>query len=146
MSDLKVRPLVAIWTLSGGHMELELNRNSLPAFLLAEFGDVGGVVFAVPLVNEQQPIDGALAMLGVDERPGEVLGFQGAPETVPAIVQGVEKGLRNRDWSGFGVDELCPAGFFVRADGGLVFGERQAQADVGVHVAVRDVMDDLADG
>ena len=38
----------------------------LPVFLFAELGDVGGVVFAVPLVDEEQPIDGALAVFGVD--------------------------------------------------------------------------------
>ena len=44
------------------------------------------------------------------------------------------------------VGEFGPLGFLVGLDRRLVFGEREPQADEGVHVAVGDVVDDLADG
>ncbi len=44
------------------------------------------------------------------------------------------------------VGKLGPGGFVVGLDGGPIFGERELEADVGVGVAVGDVMDDLAHG
>ena len=76
---------------------------------------MGGVVFAVPFVDEEEPVDIFLAAVGVDERAGEVGFFQRAPGDVPAFVKGVEKSLRDGD-GGFGVGEFGPLGFFVGFD------------------------------
>ena len=42
------------------------------------------------------------------------------------------------------VVELGPGGLVVGLDGGIVLGEREANADEGVHVAVGEVVDELA--
>ena len=46
----------------------------------------------------------------------------------------------------FRVGEFGPAGFEVRLDRGDILGEREFETGEGVHVAVGDVMDQLADG
>ena len=40
----------------------------------------------------------------------------------------------------------CPGGFVIRRDGGIISGKREPDADEGIHVAVGDVMHELADG
>ena len=113
--------------------------------MFAEVCDVGGVVFAVPFVHEEEPVDIFLAGFRMDYGAGEVFFFHTVPGEVPAFVEGVEERLRDGD-GGFGVGEFGPLGFFVRLDRGIIFGEREAKADEGVHVAVGSVVDDLADG
>ncbi len=50
------------------------------------------------------------------------------------------------DGGGAGVGELGPELLVVGLDGGPILGEGEADADVGIHVAVGDVVDELADG
>ena len=69
----------------------KFGRELLPAALLAEFGDVGGVVFAVPLVEEEHPIEGADAVIGMAEGASEVGVFDGAQQADPALVETVEQ-------------------------------------------------------
>src|SRR5581483_3724978 len=64
----------------------------------------------------------------------------------PAIVQS----FKNREGSfdrrvGY-VGQFRPGVFVVRFDDRLVFGERELETDVGVHVAFGDVMDHLPNG
>jgi hypothetical protein len=46
-----------------------------PALLFAKLRNMCGVVLPVPLVEKQQPVYGALAIFGVDERSCEVFGL-----------------------------------------------------------------------
>src|SRR5260221_7413786 len=101
---------------------------------------------AVPGVEKEQPIHGARAVLGMNEHTAKLIGGQRAPETKAAVMQGVEQGQRNFDRSCFCVGQMRPAILIVGLDGRLFFGERETQTDVGVEVAVRNVMDNLPDG
>ena len=76
----------------------------------------------------------------------EVFGAHRSEDGVPALVEGFEEGERDLDGRLLHVGELGPAVFGVGLDGGLVLGQAELEADVGVHVAVRHVMDHLADG
>ena len=62
----------------------------------------------------------------------------------PALVQGIEQRQRNCNRRVLGLGQFSPEIFHIRLDGGLFFGERQLEANVGVHVAVDDVMRHLA--
>src|SRR5207249_6208726 len=64
-----------------------------PALLFAKLRDMRGVMFTVPLVEEQQPINGALAVFGVNESPCEMFGLQRAPQPVPAGVYRIQQRL-----------------------------------------------------
>ena len=63
----------------------------------------------------------------------------------PALMQCREQHKRGLDGPG-AVRQFGPGGFIVGLDGWPVLGERQFKADVGVDVAVGDVMDELAHG
>src|SRR5216683_526616 len=56
-----------------------------PALLLAKLRNMRSVMLPVPLVKKEQPVNGALAMFGV----------QRAPELVPARVHRVQQSLRD---------------------------------------------------
>src|ERR1700721_8030 len=84
-------------------------ERALPGFLFAEGGDVGGVVFAVPFVHEEEPVDIFLAGFRMDYGAGKVFFFHTVPGEVPAFVEGVEERLRDGD-GGFGVGEFGPLG------------------------------------
>src|SRR5215469_10945182 len=58
-------------------------------------------------------------------------------------MDGFKKVERHLKRSEFRVFEFGPGVFVVRLDGGHVFGERQLAADIGVQMAVRDMVDDL---
>src|SRR5882762_7205021 len=62
-----------------------------PYLLLAKFHDVRGVVLPVPLVKEQQPVHGALAVLRVDEDSCEIRGFRKSPH--PPAARRAHRGL-----------------------------------------------------
>ena len=62
----------------------------------------------------------------------------------PALMQSVEQRQRDVHWPAPPILELRPSRFVVRLDGRLVFGEREFEAHVTVHVAVRDVVHHLA--
>ena len=65
----------------------------LPALLFAKFGDMRGVMFPVPRVEEEQPVHRALAVLRVDEDSCKMLGFQRSPNTIPSSMQRVQQSL-----------------------------------------------------
>src|SRR5712692_6122786 len=52
----------------------------LPALLLTKLRDMRGMMFPMPLVKEEQPINAALAMFGVNEDPCEMFRLQRAPQ------------------------------------------------------------------
>jgi hypothetical protein len=64
----------------------------------------------------------------------------------PALVERIEQGERGFDGSALRLGQFGPEILHVGLDGGLVFGERQLETDVRVHVAIGNVMSDLAEG
>jgi hypothetical protein len=118
----------------------------LPTFLGAKFGDMCGVMIAVPGVEEEHPVEGADAVIGMAESAGEFVGSDGTQEANPTLVKRVEQIEGELGRSVLGVFEFGPGGFVVWLDGGLDLGESKSPADVGVHVAVGDVMGHLANG
>ena len=59
-------------------------------------------------------------------------------------MEGGEEEQGDVDFGGGGVGEFGPEFFGVGFDDGGVFGEGEAAADVGIHVAIGDVVDGLA--
>ena len=65
--------------------------HELPGFLLTKFGDVGGVMAAVPGVQEEQPVHGEqVGVIGVAQGASELGGLERAPYADPALVQGIQ--------------------------------------------------------
>jgi hypothetical protein len=119
---------------------------SSPLHPLPQRGDMSKMMVAVPGVERQDPIDVVLAGLGVDEAAREIPCFERAQQGDPARVHGVKQRERDLDGSQFGVFEPGPGVFVVGLDGGHVFREGPLGADVGVELAVGQVVNDLADG
>ncbi len=46
-----------------------------PALLLTKLRDMRGVMFPMPFVKEEQPINAPFAVIGVNEDPCEMFGF-----------------------------------------------------------------------
>src|ERR1700688_2453203 len=65
---------------------------------------------------------------------------------VPASMQGFEQRQRRLDRRGPRLRQLHPQRLVVGTDGRLVLGQRQLAAEIGVQVAVRHMVDELADG
>lgn len=107
---------------------------------------MGGVVAGVPGVEGGSFGDGLAAVFGMDEAALPLVFREGAQQEHPAVVQGVEETERELGGRGEGVGEFGPELFVVGLDGGPVLGEGEADADDRVHVAVGDVVDELADG
>ena len=66
-------------------------RGRLPASLGSEFGDVGGVMIAMPGIEEEHPVEGADAVIGMAESAGEFIGSNGAQQANPTLVKRVEQ-------------------------------------------------------
>jgi hypothetical protein len=102
------------------------------------------VVAAVPTVDQGGVLDGHGAVFGVAEAALPLLVGEGLEEHDPAGVEGLEEFEGPLDGGGC-VVERGPGGLVVRLDGRPVLGEGEADADEGVHVAVGEMMDDLAE-
>src|SRR5258708_3863612 len=63
----------------------------------------------------------------------------------PAAVQGIEQRQRNLDRSILRIAKLRPAIFCIGLDRRLVFGQRQLETHVRVHMAIRNMVRDLPD-
>ena len=107
---------------------------------------MGGVMIAMPGIEEEHPVEGADAVIGMAESAGEFIGSNGAQQANPTLVKRVEQIEREFGGSVLGVFEFGPGGFVVWLDSGLDLGESKTPADVGVHVAIGDVMGHLANG
>ncbi len=99
----------------------------------------------MPGVEVQEFIESHWAGDGVDEFAGE--GFDGSEfeEDGEAEVDVFDDGERGFDGE-CGIGEKRPGVLVIRLDGGLVFGEGEAEADEGIHVRIGDVVDELTDG
>src|SRR5260370_13266769 len=54
-----------------------------PALFIAKLRNMCGVMLPVPFIEEQQPVNGSLAMVGMDKRSCKMFGFHRAPQLVP---------------------------------------------------------------
>ena len=90
--------------------------------------------------------DGLAAVFGVVVAALPLIFGEGAKQEHPAVMQCVKETEREIGGSREGVGQLGPELLVVGLDDGPVLGEREADADVGVHVAVGEVMHELADG
>ena len=73
-------------------------------------------------------------VFGMAERALPVLGIEPAQESHPAAVEGLDQVERDLDRDRTGVLKLGPAVLGGRLDGGLVLGESQLEANIGVQV------------
>ncbi len=101
------------------------------------------VVAGVPTIEEGGVFEGHAAHDGMYEAALPLLLSEVLEEHDPAGVDAFEDFEGPLDGGGV-VMEVGPCCLVVGLDGGPVFGEGQAQADDGVHVAVGEVVDDLA--
>ena len=116
----------------------------LPAFFEAEVNDVGGVVAGVPCVEHGGEFDALGSVFGVAEASLPLAFVEGLEEHDPSGVEAFDQFERPLHGGG-GVVKGGPGILVVGLDGGPIFGERKADADEGVHVAVGEVMDDLTE-
>ncbi len=116
----------------------------LPAVLFAEFGDVGYVVATVPGVEGGHFFEGDFAERGVGQVALPVGFGHCFHDGYPALVEAVEEAEGGLCGDDVCVLEFGPGGFVVGLDGGFVLCQRELEADVAVHVAVGEVVDDLA--
>lgn len=100
---------------------------------------------AVPRIHRDVPVEMDGTMVGVEEAALEVLGPEGAQEMDPPLVEALEERQRGLDRRGAHIREFSPAGFVVRFDGRLVFGQCELEPDERVQMAVGNVMHDLPD-
>src|ERR1019366_9201858 len=117
-----------------------------PAVSLAQGGDMGGMVPPVPGVERQIGVQAYQTEFGMAERAGEIGVAEGFEQQGPAGVQAFDELQGWLHGAGARIGQFRPGLLIVGADSGLRLGERQAQADIAVHVAVGDVVDSLADG
>src|SRR5262249_3585520 len=76
----------------------------------------------------------------------ELFGSKTAQQLPPARVQPLQQGQRSSEAAGAGVFQRDPSAFVIRLNGRSVFRQRQLEADIGVDVAVGQVMHNLPDG
>src|SRR5258708_6213219 len=120
-----------------------LNFLLLPAFCFAQFGDVSRVMRPVPTVNENEPIDISLAAIRMNQLSRKILQFERAQKQNPTRMERFKQYERSLDRCRPRISELGPFVLGVRFYGGSRFGERQLEAHIGVHVAIRYVMHQL---
>jgi hypothetical protein len=107
---------------------------------------MGGVVAAVPGVKGGHFFQGLAAVFGMVVAALPLVFGERAEEEHPAVVQGIEKTERELGGRRASVVEFGPELFIVAFDDGPVLGEGETRTDVSIHVAVGNVMDELADG
>jgi hypothetical protein len=107
---------------------------------------MGGVVAAVPGVEGGHFCEGLTAVFGMVVAALPLIFGERAEEEHPAVVQGIEETERELGGRSAGVVELGPEFLIVAFDDGPILSEGEAGADAGIHVAVGNVVDELADG
>jgi len=107
---------------------------------------VGDVVAAVPGVESGGFSEGLAAVFRMNITTLPLIALQGSEKQDPAGVQAFENLKRKIDGSGPSIGKIGPELLVVRFDGGPVLGEGEAHADVRVHMAVGEMVNQLADG
>ena len=118
---------------------------SSPAHALPQRRDVSGVMPAVPGINRQAFFEPYDSQLRVTEGPEIIRTRQSPQHDLPAFVQTLEQAERDLDRAGFRLRKFRPLLFGVGLYRRVLFGEGEFESDVGVHVTVREVMNNLAD-
>src|SRR5436305_10296341 len=122
-------------------------RCDSPAFALPQGGDVRDVVASVPGVKSEHLLEGQNAtLLRMTQATLKISGFHRTKQRDPAKVQRIEQIERDFDRNSSAVSELRPCRFVVGLYRRLVFGERELESAVRIHVAVGDVMRNLLHG
>ena len=103
------------------------------------------MVAGVPGVEQRSNFYGLASAFRVNEGAPPLLGLKRLQQYDPARMQRFDELERPLD-GGDRVMQIGPGGFVVGHDGGIVFRQCEANADEGVHVAVGNVVDELADG
>jgi hypothetical protein len=82
----------------------------------------------------------------MDEHAAELIRGERTPEPNPPIMKCIEQREGHIDGTGLCVRQLRPEIFVIRFNGWLLFGERETKTDVRIEVAVRDMVNNLANG
>jgi hypothetical protein len=112
----------------------------------AQIGDVGGVMAGVPCIECQSRSKVLTAHLGVIVATLEVVCVKRFKQSHPASVQRADERERRLNGHTAAVGQVGPCSLVVGLDGGPFFGERELESDIGVGMAVRNVMHHLAHG
>jgi hypothetical protein len=117
----------------------------LPVFADPQVIDVGDVVIAVPCIDQRRDSDGLWTVFRMAEAAMPLRIVQRLEHHDPAGVKRFDQFEGPLD-RGDGIVQRRPGLLVVGLDGWPILGEGQPGTDEGVHVAVGDVVDDLADG
>ena len=122
-------------------------ESGLPVVALAEAGDMGRMVLAVPGVHpEQEPERHLAVVFGMHYGAGlQRFAIEVFDAGIPTGMQGVQQGERNIYRQLVHIIQFGPGGFIIGFDGGIVFGHAQLEADHGIGMAVCNMMDHLLD-
>ena len=105
------------------------------------------MVAAVPRVKLQRFGEGDVALVfGVVVVARPIVGTQTQPKLVPPVVKTVKDVQRCPHVEVGGIRCSGPSTLIVGLDDGILFGQSQFAAHKAVHVAVREVVDDLRSG
>src|ERR1700728_2534849 len=105
-----------------------------------------GVVAGMPRVESDGFRERLAAVIGVFVAALPLVAGEGAQEDGPAGVEALNEVEGGVDGGNAGVVKLSPEFFVVALDHRPFFSEGETRADIGVHVAVGNVVDKLADG
>src|SRR5262245_35310054 len=106
--------------------------------------DMRHMMTPMPRIRPDRLIQADDSVLWVMKGTRKVARRQAAKECHPTEVYRVQQIERDRDIPGTRVGQLGPFRLVVGFDGRLLLGERQAEPDVGIDVAVGNMVDDLA--
>src|SRR6266849_8925141 len=118
----------------------------IPTFACAKRSDVRDVVAAMPGVVVNHVVERHRSHCRMPQPPGKILGPQRSQQYIPAMVERFEQCERNLERRVARVLQVRPKSLVVRPYRWFILGEGKLESHVRVHVAVRNVMDDLPDG
>ena len=104
------------------------------------------VMPAMPGVERQIFLQGHRAQFRMAKSSLPILWLERAQQPSPAIMKRIQQRQGDLHRSGLRVGQLRPTILGVGLDGRVVFGEGEFEAHVGVYMAVRDMVHDLAHG
>jgi hypothetical protein len=117
----------------------------LPPFALAKRSDVRDVVATMPSVHPNHTVECQQSARRVPQAAGKILWLHGAKQHVPPLMKGVEQRERHLDRRITRVRKIRPEGFIERLYRWLILSQRKFEPDVGIQVAIREVVHNLPD-
>jgi hypothetical protein len=103
-------------------------------------------MLAVPGIEGQVLLQPNCSTFWMTEGSPEIRLGHGLQQANPTGVQSLQQGQRSFDGSHGRIRKIGPKRFVVWFDCGDILGERQLETDIGVHVAVWDMVDHLPRG